>query len=108
VPLNHLQAVDMAKQLLKLQQNLLQAAKAQDWQLLRSLDRQLMQLICQLDLADAREQFSTQLGALRQNYQQVLTLAKNELHSTEAQMRQFNQNRPGVLAYRQTSEGEGL
>ncbi|SEH54968.1 hypothetical protein SAMN05660691_00048 [Rheinheimera pacifica] len=108
MPLNHLHAVDVAKQLLKLQQNLLLAAKAQNWPLLRNLDRQLMALIQQLDLAGAREQFSTQLGVLQQSYQQVLTLAKEELHRTETQMKQFNQNRPGVLAYKQTIEGEGL
>ncbi|WP_240222578.1 hypothetical protein [Rheinheimera hassiensis] len=104
--LNHLQAGNVAKQLLKLQHNVLLAAQAQDWQLLRGLDRQLMELIQQLDIAGAREQFAVQLSTLRQSYQQVLTLAKNELHRTETQMKQFNQNRPGVLAYRQTSEGE--
>ena len=108
MPLNQLQAVDMAKQLIKLQQDLLLAAREHNWQLLRGLDRQLMQLIHQLDLAGAREQFAVQLSTLRQSYQQVLTLAKNEMQRTETQMKQFNQNRPGVLAYRQTSEGEGL
>ncbi|WP_215396176.1 hypothetical protein [Rheinheimera oceanensis] len=98
----------MAKQLLQLQQNLLLAAKAQNWPLLRNVDRQLMALLRQLDLAGARGQFSTQLSALQQSYQQVVTLAKDEMHRTETQMKQFNQNRPGVLAYKQTIEGEGL
>lgn len=108
MPLNHLQAVDVAKQLLKLQQSLLLSAKAQEWQALRNIDRQIMQLIQHIDQADAREQFSTQLAALRKRYQQVLTLAKNELQSTETQMKKFNENKPGVLAYRQTSESESL
>lgn len=106
--LNQLQAGNVAQQLLKLQHSVLQAAKTQDWQLLRGLDRQLMELIHQLDLAGAKQQFSVQLSALRQSYQQVLTLAKNELQRTEAQMKQFNQNRTGVLAYRQTSDGTAL
>lgn len=108
MPLNHLQAVDVAKQLLKLRQNLLLAAKAQNWPLLRNLDHQFMALLRQLDVAGARAQFSSQLNALQQSYQQVITLAKDEMHRTEAQMKQFNQNRPGVLAYKQTIEGEGL
>jgi hypothetical protein len=108
VALNHLQATDIAKQLSLLQHNLLLTARAQDWQQLRGLDRQLLALVQQLEQAGAKEQFASQLNALRQNYQHVLKLAKSELNRTEIQMKQFNQKREGAVAYRQTTEGKTL
>ena len=61
----------MAKQLSLLQHNLLLAARAQDWQQLRGLDRQLLALVQQLEQAGAKEQFASQLNALRRERRRV-------------------------------------
>lgn len=91
---------------MRLQHNLLLAVRAQDWQKLRGLDRQLLALVKQLEQAGVKELFTAQLSTLRQNYQHVLELANNELKRTEIQMKQFNQKRQGLVAYRQTTEGK--
>ena len=104
--LSHLNSTDIARALTQLQQELLLAARAHDWQRLRAMDRKLMALVQQITHAGIKAQFSAQLNALQQNYQHVLQLAKNELQRTELQMAQFHKNRPGVLAYQQTTEGK--
>ncbi|HEX5791867.1 MAG TPA: hypothetical protein VFY01_01235 [Rheinheimera sp.] len=106
MPLSHLQSTDIARALTQLQHNLLLAARAHDWQQLRALDRQLLALVQQLSAAGAKAQFAAQLSALQQNYQHVLQLAKNELQRTELQMAQFNKSRQGIVAYRQTTDGQ--
>ncbi|MEN3160138.1 hypothetical protein ABC502_17340 [Alkalimonas sp. NCh-2] len=104
--LTPLQTTELARQLMRLQHNLLLAVRAQDWQKLRGLDRQLLALVKQLEQAGVKELFTAQLSTLRQNYQHVLELANNELKRTEIQMKQFNQKRQGLVAYRQTTEGK--
>ncbi len=100
-----LHSADIRRQLAQLQRSLLQAAQARDWPQLRQIDRQLLALVQQLALEGIKPQFAAELAVLQQNYQQVLTLAKHELSHTEARMQQFNQNKSGVVAYRQTEEG---
>ncbi|HEY9043268.1 MAG TPA: hypothetical protein VIN66_13890 [Rheinheimera sp.] len=104
--LSHLNSTDIARALTQLQHELLLAARAHDWQRLRAMDRQLLALVQRITQAGAKDQFSAQLSALQQNYQHVLQLAKNELQRTELQMTQFHKNRPGVVAYQQTTEGK--
>ncbi|MEE2024044.1 hypothetical protein [Alkalimonas mucilaginosa] len=104
--LTPLQTTELARQLMRLQHNLLLAVRAQDWQKLRGLDRQLLALVKQLEQAGVKELFTAQLSTLRQNYQHVLELANNELKRTEIQMKQFNKKRQGLVAYRQTTEGK--
>lgn len=94
-----------AKALAQLQQQFSQAARSQDWQQLRQLDRQLLKLVQQLSCQGLKPQFAAELAALKQQYHTVLTLAKAELGRSEAKMQQFNQNKAAVVAYRQTLDG---
>lgn len=104
-PLSH---TDIARQLALLQRELLRCARQHDWQQLRQIDRQLLALVQQLTDQALKPQFAAELDALKQQYQLVLGLARAELNRTEAQMQQFNQNKPAVLAYRQTADGRQL
>ncbi|MFC4653837.1 MULTISPECIES: hypothetical protein [Rheinheimera] len=96
--------------LVQLQQLLLQLHQAVShgkWLQVQALDRQIQQQVQQLKSQHNVASLKVELQMLTQRYQQLIQLAKKQQQQLEQKMNQFQQNKAGVLAYRQTSEGVG-
>ncbi|WP_337842391.1 hypothetical protein [Rheinheimera sp.] len=75
------------------------------WLQVQALDRQIQQQVQQLKSQHNVASLSVELQMLTQRYQQLIQLAKKQQQLLELKMMQFQQNKAGVLAYRQTTDG---
>lgn len=102
------QIAEFSRRLMSLQQHFLLAVKQQQWQQLRRLDNQLMELLSAIERAGLKQHFSVQLNSLHKTYQHVLTLTKTEMTRTEQLIETLSKNKQGIMAYQQTIDGAHL
>lgn len=84
-----------------------QAVLAGKWLQVQGLDREITTAVQQLRQSAPENTFTAELQVLKQSYQQIIQLAKQQQWELEQKMKAFNDNKPGVLAYQQTTESQG-
>ncbi|WP_306520051.1 hypothetical protein [Rheinheimera sp.] len=94
-------------QIQQLQQLLVQMQQAVDaakWLQVQAFDRQITALVQQLSQHGSDVRIKTELEALKLNYQHMIQQAKQQQLELEQKMKEFNDNKAGVLAYQQTTQ----
>ena len=72
----------------------------------QALDRDITSAVQTLRQGCSENTFATELQQLKQRYQHIIQLAKEQQQELEQKMKAFNDNKAGVLAYQQTTESQ--
>ena len=83
-----------------------QAVVAGKWLQVQALDRDIGAAVLLLRQSSPEQSFAAELQLLKQRYQQIIQLAKEQQQELEQKMKAFNDNKAGVLAYQQTTESQ--
>ena len=94
------------QQIQQLLSQLHQAVVAGKWLQVQALDRDIGSAVQRLRESGPEHAFSAELQLLKQSYQQIIGLAKEQQRELEQKMKAFNDNKAGVLAYQQTTESQ--
>lgn len=81
-----------------------QAVDAAKWLQVQALDRQITALVQKLGQQSSDVGIRTELEALKLSYQHMIQQAKQQQLELEQKMKEFNDNKAGVLAYQQTTQ----
>jgi len=98
-------AIEVSKKVVStltaLRERLLQLAETGDWSELRKTDREIVNVVRQLQISRLKPHFSRELGLLKRDYQLAVEALQHHQSDIKQKMDQHNQDREGIVAYQQ-------